>query len=48
LSPQRGSDVAAVDGGDVGGGLQRRRLGQNRLRDILDRDVINYLPTISE
>ena len=37
-SPQRGGDVAAVDGGDIGGGLQRQRLGQERLRDILGRD----------
>src|SRR6266478_5136304 len=33
-SPQRRGDVAAVDGGDVGGGFERERMVQEGLRDI--------------
>ena len=36
-SPHRGCDIAAVDGGDVGRGLQRQRLMHKRLRHILGR-----------
>jgi ATP-dependent Clp protease adaptor protein ClpS len=37
--PQRRRDVAAIDGGDVGGGLERQRLGQEGLRHILRGDL---------
>ncbi len=37
-SPHRGCDIAAVDGGDVGGGLERQRLVHKRLSHILRRD----------
>src|SRR6516162_2703521 len=33
--PQRRGNVAAVHGRDIGGGLERERLMQKRLRDIL-------------
>src|SRR6478609_8667487 len=34
-SPQRGRNIAAVHGGDVGGGFQRQRLRQEGLRHVL-------------
>src|SRR5215472_18356672 len=38
-SAQRRRDVAAVDGGHVGGGLERERLRHEGLRDVLGRDL---------
>ena len=38
LSERRG-DVAAIDGGDVGGGLERQRLMQEGLGHVLGRDL---------
>src|SRR5580692_1210818 len=37
-SPHRSGDIAAVDGGDVGGCLQRQRLVQECLRDVVGGD----------
>ncbi len=37
MSPHRGGDIAAVDGGDIGGGFQRQRLVQKRLRHVVRR-----------
>jgi len=38
LTDRRG-DIAAVNGGDVGGGLQRQRLMQKRLRHVVGGDL---------
>src|SRR5882724_6079207 len=38
-SAQRRRDIAAVDGRHVGGGLQRQRLRQKGLRDVLGGDL---------
>ena len=36
-SPQRRRNVATVDGGNVGGGFQRQRLGRKGLRYVVGR-----------
>ena len=36
---QRGGDIAAVDGGDIGGGFERQRLRQEGLRHVLGGDL---------
>ena len=38
-STQRRGDVAAVHGGDIGGGFQRQRLGEKRLRHVGGRHL---------
>src|ERR1700687_2555402 len=37
-SPHRRRDIAAVDGGDVGGGLERQRLVQEASRHVVGGD----------
>ena len=38
-SAQSGSDVAAVDGGDIGGRFERHRMMQEGLRNVLGPDL---------